>query len=295
MIACVGESLVDIIESRHLLGGCPFNVARSCARLGASVSYYGKVSSDPYGLEILTQMVDDCVIFDPMLCNSPKPTLCSKASVDSQGKAVYEFDYRNTCANDMTEEELSESFATMTDIDLVFFGSISLAMEGVRDSIVPAIQSIATHPKLFLDPNIRPALVSDSTSYRERILDLAKDCHVVKVSDEDLTFLGLGEKQMLDLGMDNLIVTRGEKGSTWYTRTFRVDCPSYPVNAIVDTIGCGDVFDGAVLTYLQSHDLVGELGGLDEATVKDILVYAGKAAALNCLAEGCNPPFAESM
>ena len=27
MVACVGESLIDIVNSRELVGGCPFNVA----------------------------------------------------------------------------------------------------------------------------------------------------------------------------------------------------------------------------------------------------------------------------
>ena len=53
MIACVGESLIDRIGDKCLMGGCPFNVAVAASRLGAPVTFFGKVSSDNFGLSIL--------------------------------------------------------------------------------------------------------------------------------------------------------------------------------------------------------------------------------------------------
>ena len=120
---------------------------------------------------------------------------------------------------------------------------------------------------------------------------------IVRVSDEDLAYLfpGTGqddaEKRMAALCRNNLIVTHGEKGSSWITGSFRVDCPAFSgIGEIVDTVGCGDTFNGAVIAYLDRNGLIGRLGNLQKEEVEKMLDYASKAAGLNCLFEGCNPP-----
>ncbi len=106
MIACVGESLIDRIGDKTLIGGCPLNVAVAASRLGAPVTFFGKISSDEYGLSILEKMIDDGILFDPQNCNASEPTLCSKATVGEDGKASYTFDYEGTAECSKTEAEL---------------------------------------------------------------------------------------------------------------------------------------------------------------------------------------------
>ena len=296
MIACVGESLIDRIGDKTLIGGCPLNVAVAASRLGAPVTFFGKISSDEYGLSILEKMIDDGILFDPQSCNASEPTLCSKATVGEDGKASYTFDYEGTAACSMTEAELSASFANEGDIDLVFFGSISLLMEPFCDAIVPAMRAIQTRPRWFLDPNVRPSMVRDAEAYRKMIISLAGECDIVKVSEEDLSYLLPGlepseaEARFFKMCRSNLLITRGENGSTWLTRDIRVDCPAFIAGSVVDTIGCGDTFDGAVIAYLQRNDLIASLEKLGRSDIETMLDYASKAAGLNCLFEGCNPP-----
>ena len=296
MIACVGESLIDRIGDKNLIGGCPFNVAIAASRLGAPVTFFGKISSDEFGLSILERMIDDGVLFDPQSCNASQPTLCSKAVIGEDGKATYTFDYEGTAACSMTEAELSSSFANEGDINLVFFGSISLLMEPFCNDIVPAMRTISTKPVWFLDPNIRPSMVRDPQAYRKMILSLVGECDIVKVSDEDLAYLfpdmeaPEAENRLSGMCRSNLIVTRGAEGSSWYTKTFRADCPAFNPGCVVDTVGCGDTFDGAVMAFLDRNGLIGKLSDLDRETVETMLDYASKAAGLNCLFEGCNPP-----
>ena len=296
MIACVGESLIDRIGDKTLIGGCPLNVAVAASRLGAPVTFFGKISSDEYGLSILEKMIDDGILFDPQSCNASEPTLCSKATVGEDRKATYTFDYEGTAACSMTEAELSASFANEGDIDLVFFGSISLLMEPFCDAIVPAMRTISTKPRWFLDPNVRPSMVRDGEAYRKMIFSLAGDSDIVKVSEEDLSYLLPGlepseaEARFLSLCRSNLLITRGENGSTWLTKDIRVDCPAFIAGSVVDTIGCGDTFDGAVIAYLQRNDLIASLEKLGRSDIETMLDYASKAAGLNCLFEGCDPP-----
>ena len=296
MIAAVGESLIDIVNGKELIGGGPFNVALAASRLGAPVSFFGKVSADRQGLMILERMIDNGILFDPMLCNAPEPTLCSKAVLDAEGKASYVFDYKGTAACSITESELSTSFSNEGDINLVFFGSISLVMEPGCEAIVPAIRKIDGNPALFLDPNVRPSMISDPEAYRKMIIGLAGICDLVRVSDEDLSYLypdmsaDEAEKKMLQACKGALIVTRGAEGSTWYSKDFRVDCPVFNAGTVVDTIGCGDTFDGAVIAFLDREGLTDKISSLDKETVGRMLDYASKAAGLNCLFEGCDPP-----
>lgn len=296
MVACVGESLIDMVNNREFVGGCPFNVALAASRLGAPVSFFGKVSSDRQGLMILERMIDNGVLFDPELCNAPEPTLCSKAVLDADGKASYVFDYKGTAACAITEPELSLSFSNEGDINLVFFGSISLVMEPGCKAILDALDKMEGDPAFFLDPNVRPSMISDPESYRRMILALAGKSDLVRVSDEDLAFLCPGldpdeaENRLRDACKGALIVTRGDRGSSWFSKTFRVDCPAFIAGEVVDTIGCGDTFDGAVIAYLDRGGLTGRIGELDKETVLEMLDYASKAAGLNCLFEGCDPP-----
>ncbi len=296
MIACVGESVIDRKGDQTLIGGCPLNVAVAASRLGAPVTFFGKISSDEYGLSILEKMIDDGILFDPQSCNASEPTLCSKATVGEDGKASYTFDYEGTAACSMTEAELSASFANEGDIDLVFFGSISLLMEPFCDAIVPAMRAIQTRPRWFLDPNVRPSMVRDAEAYRKMIVSLAGECDIVKVSEEDLSYLLPGlepseaEARFLSMCRSNLLITRGENGSTWLTKDIRVDCPAFIAGSVVDTIGCGDTFDGAVIAYLQRNDLIASLEKLGRSDIETMLDYASKAAGLNCLFEGCDPP-----
>lgn len=301
MIGVVGESLIDIVDKNELIGGCAFNVAIAASRLGAPVTYFGKVSGDEYGKRILERMIDNDVLFDPRLCGAEEPTLCSRAVLDKEGRASYVFDYKGTAACSFTEDELSAAFSNQGDIDMVFFGSISLLMEPGCDAIYPAIKSMDGNPVKFLDPNVRPSLVKDPEGYRRRILDYASHCDLVRVSDEDLLYLfpeteaSLAERSLLKICKGSLIVTRGADGSTWYGKDFRADCPALKIDRIEDTIGCGDTFDGAVMAWLDRNDCVGRLNSLGKQDVLQILRYASAAAGLNCLSKGCEPPDSEQV
>ena len=314
MIGAIGESLIDIFDGKERIGGCPFNVALAASRMGAPVTFFGKVSTDGYGMSILERMIDNGVLFDPQLCNAPEPTLCSRAVIDDEGKATYVFDYKGTAACNMTENELSKALDVEGDIDMVFIGSIALVMEPICNVIMPVLRKREVFPVLFLDPNVRPSMVADPEAYRKMILDIAGECALVRVSEEDLDFLipsvpkEEAESRLLQLCGGSLIVTRGSEGSTWYQKgdkgkkgdkggmvdknaeDFRVDMPCCKVDNLVDTIGCGDTFDGAVIAWLERNDMLRRIDELTEEQVGKMLAYASKASALNCMHEGCEPP-----
>ena len=296
MIGTIGESLVDIVNGKERIGGSPYNVALAASRLGAPVTFFGKISADERGRRLLERMIDNGVLSDPQMCNAEEPTLCSKAVLDKEGKASYVFDYEGTAACSFTKEELYTSLCTESDIDMLLIGSISLVMEPGCKAIMPAIRKMKRRPVLFLDPNVRPSLIKDPAAYRKMIMDLAGECELVRVSDEDLAYLLPGistaeaELKMRKACRGCLIVTRGAYGSTWYSKGFSVDTPCFNAGKIVDTIGCGDTFDGAVMAWLERNGLINSIASLTKQDVQKMMDYASKAAGLNCLFEGCEPP-----
>ena len=301
MIVCVGESLIDVVSKKdavsETVGGCPLNVALTTSRLGASTALFTKVSNDSYGSLILEKLIDNCIMFDPQLCNFDEPTLLSQAIIDQDGKAKYIFDWKQTVASNATVAQLSKAFAVMTDIDFIMTGSLMLTFPSSREAVFPAIETIKPSPVIFYDPNVRPAVIENMEDFRKHLLEYAQRCEIVKISEEDLktvfSTLNLEQaiQEMKKHCKRHLIVTLGEKGSSWYAPDFEISVPAVPVENLVDTIGCGDVFSGAILAQLQKRKDSGKIsiGDLSLQEAKKMLEFASKQAADNCTRLGCEP------
>lgn len=301
MIVCVGESLVDVIDKdgvvSETVGGCPLNVALTTARLGSSTALFTKISSDSYGNMILEKLIDNCIMFDPQLCNCELPTLCSKAFIDHDGKAEYIFDWKQTVASNVTVAQLSNAFSVMTDIDFIMTGSLMLAFPTTREAVFSAIETINPRPVIFYDPNVRPAVIEDMEDFKEHMLQYAQKCEILKISEDDLSLVfpnlsvEAAIQELRKVCKLYLIVTHGEKGSSWYAPSFTVRVPSCPVETLVDTIGCGDVFSGAILAQLQKRkdNDKKSIEDISETEAKRILEFASMMAANNCTKQGCDP------
>ena len=67
---------------------------------------------------------------------------------------------------------------------------------------------------------------------------------------------------------------------------------------VKDTVGAGDTFFSAVLTYLYENEYLDnrtELVDINASDMEACLFFAVKAAAINCTREGANPPFRHEM
>jgi len=66
---------------------------------------------------------------------------------------------------------------------------------------------------------------------------------------------------------------------------------------VADTIGAGDTFHAAFLTWLELNGKMtrAALADLSEAELRDALVFANKAASLVCTRHGAEPPTMAEM
>jgi fructokinase len=66
---------------------------------------------------------------------------------------------------------------------------------------------------------------------------------------------------------------------------------------MVDSIGAGDTFMAAILTWLAESDLLSKesLKDLSGDQMESLLSFAGHAAEITCTRPGCDPPWREEL
>jgi fructokinase len=140
-----------------------------------------------------------------------------------------------------------------------------------------------------------------------RVVDeLLQVADVVKASDEDIEWLAPG-RELADVadewasrGPALVVVTRGGEGALAVGRAAGlVDRQGLPV-AVVDTVGAGDSFMGAVLAGLHRRGLLGaaareRLQAMDAATVTELVDEAVEVSAITCSRQGADPPTAQEL
>ena len=180
------------------------------------------------------------------------------------------------------------------------FGTLSLVLEPGAGVYAKLLRRCHDEGRLtVLDPNIRPAVFPDD--YRRRFGDLLAWVDVVKVSDDDVQWLGHGvdgttPEQWLDRGVAAVVTTHGADGLSVRTRSLTVHVPGRPV-AVVDTIGAGDTVQAALLHRLDRRELLGRnsVSRLGGGQWRDALEFAARAAAITVSRPGADPPWAVEL
>jgi len=147
------------------------------------------------------------------------------------------------------------------------------------------------------DPNIRLNVEPELERWREMVRWMQSRAHLLKISDEDLGLLwpGLAPEafaaETLAQGMRLVVVTRGAEGALGWTAGARASVPTPPVQ-VIDTVGAGDTFQAALLTWLAENGALNPqaLAALPQAMLHDALSFAARAAAITCSRRGADMP-----
>ena len=147
---------------------------------------------------------------------------------------------------------------------------------------------------VLLDLNCRPGVVGDRDPYLRRLRRVLVRADVVKASIEDLRCLDPAKPPTaLAAGLvaertRAVLVTAGSAATTIVTST---DTCALPVvdTPVVDTIGAGDSFTGAFLTWWMAGGRAVE-GLTDVAALASAVDAAHRAAALTVGRRGADPP-----
>ena len=155
---------------------------------------------------------------------------------------------------------------------------------------------------ICLDPNIRANVIKDRREYLERINRLIALCDILKISDEDITWitgktdLTAAARKWLNAGAKVVVITRGENGVEVFTKGLSFKQPSISVK-VVDTVGAGDTFTAGFLASLQKAGKLNKaaVSYLDETSLRNAVTYAARAAAVTVSRAGANPPWLHEL
>lgn len=304
MIGVIGEALIDLEvgheDARHPTahpGGSPMNVAVTLGRLGSEVAFLGRLSGDAFGKLLRTHLAESEVNLR-WVVDADEPTSLAIVSVAPSGSASYAFHVDGTADWQWRDSELPRN----PGLDAVHAGSLALAVAPGGPVLEQWLADLAAHMTISLDPNVRPALLGDREAYRERLRRWLEFAAIVKVSDEDLAWIWPGMDPAalaygwIAEGRKLVVVTRGGGGSLVWAGGEAFEVPAAPVD-MVDTVGAGDSFSGALLDWLDRNGRLRPEGleRLSAGEARAAVEFASKVAAVTCSRAGANPPFRSEL
>lgn len=302
MFVVCGEALMDVYAGERTptglvldarIGGSPYNVALGLARLGRRVAFLGGVSTDAFGERLMQSLADEGVGAS-LVVRSAAPTTLSVVGLDARGVPQYAFHGEGAADRSLTVDALP---ALPDEAGVLQFGSYATVVEPVGS----ALRALAARERgrrlIAYDPNVRLNVEPRIERWQAVVAEMAACAHLLKISDEDLSLLYPGQpheavvQRWLEQGVRLAVVTRGGEGSVAWTREASAHAAARPVK-VVDTVGAGDTFQAALLTWLDEQRLLaaGTLGALSAQQLEAALQFAGQAAAITCSRRGADLP-----
>jgi fructokinase len=289
MIVSCGDAIIDMMPG-PVPGGSNMNVAVAAARLGAPTAFVGRVSFDSYG-ELLMKHMEDSGVDTQLVERGSGPTARAIVSLDPMPSFQFEAD--GTAEANLTGADLSPLGPGPHIIHGGTFGMYRGRTAGTLAEL------IETNPGLVsLDPNVRPTIVDNRAEWdywHHRWLDQTS---LYRCSDEDLEWISPSRSadsfaaELLAGGVETVIVTRGSDGCEVFTPSWSEKRVGVAAE-VVDTVGAGDTFMGAVLCGLHERGVTSRnaLKVLDRKPLLDVIDNALSAAAIVCGREGANSPW----
>ena len=301
MIICCGEALIDMLPRETpageaafapYAGGAVFNTAIALGRLGSDVQFFCGLSSDLFGEQLRSVLADSKVDSSPSHI-SDRPTTLAFVRL-TNGHATYAFYDENTAGRMLTAADLPDISA-----DALFFGGISLVVEPCGEAYKALMLREAPTRLIMIDPHIRPGFITDEAAYRARLNAMLAVADIVKISDEDLTWLtGNADGSSLLNGSATQVVlmTKGAEGATVITRRGQLDVPAIKAT-VVDTVGAGDTFNAGFLAGLDQAGLLSKDGvaNASDDQLRTAAALGAQSSAITVARAGANPPWAHEL
>lgn len=291
-VTALGELLIDFTENGESSqgnplfeanpGGAPCNVLAMLSKLGHKTAFIGKVGNDFFGEQLKRAITEVGIDSGYLLKDDEVHTTLALVHTYPDGDRDFSF-YRDPGADMMlTENEISE--VVIKDSRIFHFGTLSMTHEGVRAATKKAVRFAREAGALIsFDPNLRPPLWKSINEAREQILYGLEQCHILKISDNEIQWLTgktdytegvewINERYRIPL----ILVSMGKQGSRAYYNGRMVEAAPFLQENTIETTGAGDTFCGCVLHYICENGLE----DLSDEDLKQMLTFANAAASL---------------
>lgn len=270
-IPAVGETILGG-ESSMVFGGKGANQAVAALRSAGQVAFITKVGDDLFGANMKNHFRQEGFDTDLILSDEEKPTGIAQIFVSEKGEnsiAVAPGANMN-----LTPEDLEPH------LDLIRNSNVLLLQLETPLSTVEYLAELAHLNKIKLILN--PAPAQDlSAELLKRVWLLTPNETEAKlltgIEVVDFVSAKLAAKKLLDFGVENVIVTLGDKGCLLYRKSGEERFSSFKVRA-VDSTAAGDVFNGT----LASAVAMGK-------PFNEAIVFASAAAGISVTRAGAQP------
>lgn len=241
-------------------GGKGSNMAVCASRLGADVAFMGKVGKDSFGESFVSLLKKENVDTKAVFYSDRLPTAAGFIIFTSKGTNSIVID--PAANDDFLPKDIEENSNIIESSDVIVSPleiPLETALAAAKTAKNKGIKSIL-NPAPALDlrksdlSNIF-ALTPNETEGRVS-LGLKPDD---PISDPDLA------KALLNLGVENVILTLGSKGVIWTSNKGIYTIPALKVK-VVDSVGAGDAFNAGLAVGLAENKSVAEAIALGVTT-----------------------------
>ena len=226
-------------------GGKGSNMAVCSARLGATATFMGKIGRDSFGEAFISLLRQEGVNQSGVLYSDHLPTAVGFIVFSSKGTNLIVIDI--AANGDFLPRDIEDNSNIIESSDVI----ISPLEIPLETALAAAEVAKANGIKSILNP--APALDLQRS-------DLSNVFAITPNETEGRVCLGLNPddpiadkdlaKALLDLGVENVIVTSGAKGVIWASEEGVQVIPALKVN-VVDSVGAGDAFNAGLAVGLS--------------------------------------------
>ncbi|WP_207424771.1 carbohydrate kinase family protein [Desertivirga brevis] len=279
-VVCFGEILWDNLPTGKKPGGAPMNVAYHLNQLGVESTLISRVGDDANGRDILDFLRSKGLSTNHCQIDASYPTSTVEVVIGADNEVSY--DIVEPVAWDFIEVS-DELDSLVAEADAFVFGSLAAR----RTVSFKSLNSLLEKAKYrVFDVNLRePYYSPDILTLLLRKTDVLKlNVHELNLLSSWFSSSCSKEWDKINLlqeefGIEEIVVTKGSSGASYYTRHAQCNYPAYKVK-VNDTVGSGDSFLAAFL----SQKLKGE-------SIEGILSYASALGAYVTMQSGACPDY----
>ncbi len=253
-VVCFGEVLWDVFPNQVNPGGAPMNVAYHLRKFGVDSHMISRVGADEMGIRLLS-LLDQWQI---PACYCPRDIEHVTGQVIAKVLPENEMEYTIQSHAAWDYIQWSEEQETLVaNADAFVFGSLVTRDETSRATLFRLIEKAKYR---VFDINLRQPFYSpDIIEY------LLRKCNLLKLNESELNLIiaWFSDKAQSEeaavrilqqkFAIDEVIVTKGSEGASYYTSTLSYSFPSFKVH-VMDTCGSGDSFLAAFLAKTLKNE-----------------------------------------
>ena len=266
----MGESL------EYIPGGKGANQAVAVRRMGAEVSFIGKVGKDDNGKSLVEKLKSEGINTDYIFNDDKSSTGTAIIAVNGHGNnSIVVIPGSNMTINHSQLEQAKAAIKASDILVAQFETPVDITIKAFKFARENGIITI-------LNPAPAKEISEELLEYTDIIIpnetETEQLSRIPAISQENIKEAG---RFFVDKGIKYAIITLGEKGAAIVSEENFEIVPAYKVKA-VDTTAAGDCFIGALVSKLQGNKL-------SFNSIKEAVAFGNKASSITVQRPGAQP------